>query len=185
MATWSRVPYENEIIPIDVIEADGDLIVGTAAGAVDVITVGNEGDVLTVVSGVPDWAAPGAPGAHAASHKNGGGDEILLNEFGEPTGAVAFNGQQATDFVVQNVADAAALAALTGVIGKVAFQLDTGSLLAKEKSDLEQLQRAMADRQQRLTALQEEMARIHNTINYTAGKVAALEELLGGGGEES
>ena len=34
MATWSRVPYENEISPIDVIEADGDLIVGTAAGAV-------------------------------------------------------------------------------------------------------------------------------------------------------
>lgn len=57
--------------------------------------------------------------------------------------------------------------------------------LAKEKSDLEQLQRAMAERQQRLAALQEEMARIHNTINYTAGKVAALEELLGSDGVES
>lgn len=57
--------------------------------------------------------------------------------------------------------------------------------LAKEKADLEQLQRAMADRQQRLAALQEEMARVHNTINFTAGKVAALEELLGSDGVES
>lgn len=57
--------------------------------------------------------------------------------------------------------------------------------LAKEKADLEQLQKLMADRQQRLAVLQEEMAKIHNTINYTAGKVAVLDELLGGGGEES
>jgi len=38
------------------------------------------------------------PTAHAASHKNGGSDEILLNEFGEPTGTVNMNDQE-----VQNI----------------------------------------------------------------------------------
>lgn len=44
----------------------------------------------------------GAPAAHATSHKNGGTDEILLHEFGEPTASVEFNGQQALTFRIEN-----------------------------------------------------------------------------------
>ena len=43
-----------------------------------------------------DSGDPRTPSSHATSHKNGGADEVLLNELGEPTGAVAFNKQQAT-----------------------------------------------------------------------------------------
>jgi len=41
-----------------------------------------------------------APQAHEASHKSGGGDEILLHEFGVPTSAVNFNKQQATSLAL-------------------------------------------------------------------------------------
>lgn len=40
--------------------------------------------------------------AHAATHKNGGSDEILLNELGEPTGSVDFNSQQALNLRIEN-----------------------------------------------------------------------------------
>lgn len=43
-----------------------------------------------------------APTAHAASHKLGGGDVILLNEFGNPTASVEFNQQQALQFRLEN-----------------------------------------------------------------------------------
>ena len=40
--------------------------------------------------------------AHATSHKLGGSDVILLNEFGNPTGSVEFNQQQALQFRLEN-----------------------------------------------------------------------------------
>ena len=43
-----------------------------------------------------------APTAHAASHKLGGSDVILLNEFGNPTASVEFNQQQALQFRLEN-----------------------------------------------------------------------------------
>ena len=47
-----------------------------------------------------------APTAHEASHKSGGGDEILLNEFGDPTGSVEFNQQELLKAVVEQLATA-------------------------------------------------------------------------------
>lgn len=60
---------------------------------------------------------------HAASHKNGAGDELLLHELGEPTGAVPFSGQQATDFVLEN----SAAAPVTPVLGKIYYDTDDDS----------------------------------------------------------
>lgn len=64
------------------------------------------------------------PKAHAVSHKNAGADEVLLNELGEPTGAVAMDGQQLTDIVGHTVADADAMNALTPVVGKMCWRTD-------------------------------------------------------------
>jgi len=65
-----------------------------------------------------------APKAHAASHKDGAADEILLHELGEPTAAVAIDGQQLTDYVIHTVADAAAMNALTPLVGKICWRTD-------------------------------------------------------------
>jgi hypothetical protein len=104
----------------DILSADGNdspLILSVGANTLALVANSGTGTGL-------EWAAP-VPVAHAASHKNGQTDELLLNELGEPTAAVAFDGQQATNLVVHNVADQTALDALTGVLGKVAFKVDT------------------------------------------------------------
>jgi len=49
---------------------------------------------------------------------------MALDDIGVPDALVDFNDQQAIDLVSHNVADAAALAALDAVIGKMAFQVD-------------------------------------------------------------
>jgi len=46
------------------------------------------------------------PPAHAAAHKDAGGDEILLHELGEPIGAVDFAKQEATSICLDNQATA-------------------------------------------------------------------------------
>lgn len=51
---------------------------------------------------IPGGGGGGAPSAHATSHKNGGSDELLLHEFGEPTASVQFAQQQALQLVVEN-----------------------------------------------------------------------------------
>lgn len=105
---------------------------GTAASVADSKAV-SEGVVrstadssLTVTVSTADSKAVSAgtlAGSHAARHKNGGLDEILLNEFGEPTGAVAFDGQQATNFVL-HTATTSNVILLTPVVGKLAFSSD-------------------------------------------------------------
>lgn len=42
------------------------------------------------------------PLAHAASHKDGGSDVLLLHEFGDPTSSVEFAQQQALQFRLEN-----------------------------------------------------------------------------------
>jgi len=91
------------------------------AGNITDLSVGDVQTLINVADGA-DVTGDNAPQAHAASHKNSGSDEILLNEFGEPTGAVAINGQQLTDLIIQQVADEAAVAAYaTPVVGKILF----------------------------------------------------------------
>jgi len=43
------------------------------------------------------------PATHAPSHKSAGGDPINLDEFGLPTGAVAFNSQEITGVGLEKV----------------------------------------------------------------------------------
>lgn len=61
-------------------------------------------------------------GAHATDHKNGGGDEILLHELGEPTAKVPFAGKEGGDFCLENLAANPAVP----VLGKIYFK--TGDL---------------------------------------------------------
>jgi hypothetical protein len=58
--------------------AAGDVLYGSGVNTWAKLAVGTNGDVLTLAAGVPSWQAAGAPGAHASSHQNGGGDEISV-----------------------------------------------------------------------------------------------------------
>lgn len=63
-----------------------------------VVKVTNGTGVLSTAVANTDYAAA----AHASRHKNGGADEILLHELGEPTTSVEFSQQQALQFVIEN-----------------------------------------------------------------------------------
>lgn len=58
--------------------ATGDMLYASASNTLSKLAAATNGDVLTLAGGVPSWQTPGAPGAHAASHQNGGGDEISV-----------------------------------------------------------------------------------------------------------
>jgi len=58
------------------------------------------------------------PNAHAADHKNGAGDELLLHELGEPTAKVPFAGKEGGDFCLENLAANPAVP----VLGKIYFK---------------------------------------------------------------
>lgn len=123
--TWKALAYSEDVIEKSIINAIGDVIYGSAANTPTVLPAGANGQVLTLAGGVPSWVAAGAPGPHAATHKDGGSDELLLHEFGEPTGAIKINGQQLQNPILHQVADTTALYALTPVVGKFAMQIDT------------------------------------------------------------
>lgn len=113
--TWRKVAYADESIPLSTITAGGSILYGTAAGAIAELAIGTDGFVLNVATDIPGWINPTslAVALHATTHKNGGGDELLLSDFGEPDGAVAFAGQQATNLVIHK-----ATSAPTAVLGK-------------------------------------------------------------------
>lgn len=122
--TWKKLAYLDDVINNSLIDATGDLIYGSADNIPAILSAGNNGDVLTLAAGIPSWAAAGAPGLHAASHKNAGSDELLLHELGEPTSAVDFALQQAKDLIVFTVANEAArdgLAAGVTAVGQLCF----------------------------------------------------------------
>ena len=50
---------------------------------------------------------------------------MALDDIGNPDGPVKINGQQTTNLVIHQVADAAALGGLSPVVGKLAMQVDT------------------------------------------------------------
>ncbi|GAI45419.1 unnamed protein product, partial [marine sediment metagenome] len=104
--------------------AKGDLIGASDNDTPLILSVGTNGQVLVADSGEATGLKWAAAGAHAASHKDGGADEILLHEFGEPTAAVPFDGQQATDLVIHTVADDAGKSGLTPLVGKICWQTD-------------------------------------------------------------
>lgn len=63
-----------------------------------VVKVTNGTGVLSTAVANTDYAAA----THASRHKNGGADELLLHELGEPTASVEFSQQQALQFVIEN-----------------------------------------------------------------------------------
>jgi hypothetical protein len=103
-----------------------DVLTAAPTGAVAESASSTEGTGTALVRSDHIHAAPAtwAPTAHEASHKNGGTDEILLHEFGEPTSAVPFDGQQATNFVIEN--SAATLS--PAVLGKIYYDTDDDSV---------------------------------------------------------
>jgi hypothetical protein len=98
--------------------AKGDLIIGSGAGTAVVFSVGANGKMLfadsTQVSGVKWDTAPA-----------GGLGDFLADGSVPMTGDLDFAGHKAKDMALQNVADATARAALTAVLGKICFQVDT------------------------------------------------------------
>jgi len=106
---------DSKAVSAGVVGATGVTNASTAdSKAVSLVTVVSTADSKAVSAGT-------LAGTHATRHKNTGADEILLNELGEATSAVPFNGQQATDFVVHTVATSAAITGLTPVPGKLAW----------------------------------------------------------------
>jgi len=140
--TWSKLAYENDAVlkslfdantilaadsddtPAALTVAEQTLVGRITSGNITDLTATEVRTLINVADGA-DVTGSNAPQAHAASHKNGGGDEILLNEFGEPTGAIAINGQEIQNAIIHQVADSTALNVLTPVVGKIAMQIDT------------------------------------------------------------
>lgn len=83
--------------------ADGDLLVRSGGTWVRLAAGATSGHVLTSTGAgsAPSWQA--ALGAHATTHKNGGSDELLLHELGEPTASVEFAQQEALQFRIENL----------------------------------------------------------------------------------
>lgn len=85
---------------------------GITDGATDAELAAHEADTTgihgiantanLILEGDARLADARTPTAHAASHKLLGSDPILLNEFGNPTGSVEFNQQQALQFRIEN-----------------------------------------------------------------------------------
>jgi hypothetical protein len=76
---WKKLAYETDCILKSYFDAKGQLISASADNAPALINIGSTGDVLTVASGYPTWAAPAAPAAH----------DIFSTPHGDTTGAAA------------------------------------------------------------------------------------------------
>jgi len=120
---------DNNLLQVDGtsnVPVNGDYAKFTASGLEGKDKAGVLSD-LNVADGA-DVTGSNTPQAHAASHKNSGGDEVLLHELGEPTGAVDFNGQQLQNMVIHTVADDAAKTALTQGVAMLVWQTDDAAL---------------------------------------------------------
>lgn len=121
--TWKQLAYANDVILKSVFTAEGDILYASAANTPAVLVHGSDGDVLTVSAGLPSWAAPGAPAAHASTHHTGQADELLLNDL-VAEAAVNFAGYQATDMVLEVLATPG-----TAVLGKIYFDTDLSAYI--------------------------------------------------------
>lgn len=120
--SWKQLAFADEVAslsdnaPADVTKAAAAAGSGTAASRDDhkhdistgLPTTIGEGD--TQAEGVATSLARSdhqhqspstfTPSTHEATHKSGGGDEILLNEFGDPTGSIEINKQALVNPVI-------------------------------------------------------------------------------------
>jgi hypothetical protein len=115
MATWKKLAYEDDVPLKTLWTAKGSLLSASAASTMAALAVGTNGQILSALS----TEATGLKWIDltVASH--------ALSDHTVAVAVVPFGGYQATNLVIHEVADAAALAALTAVVGKVAMQVDT------------------------------------------------------------
>jgi len=73
---WTKLAYEDDVITKAILTTAGDIIYASGADTPVRLGVGDDTNVLTLAAGVPSWAAPAAPAAHAASHLPSGGDPV-------------------------------------------------------------------------------------------------------------
>lgn len=115
MATWKKLAYEDDVPLKTLWHAKGSIVAASGVDTPAELAVGTDTYVLSAlaaeVTGLK-WIAQSV-----ASH--------ALSAHTVAVDVVPFGGYQATNFVTHQVANAAALAALTAVVGKVAFQVDT------------------------------------------------------------
>lgn len=114
---WKKLAYEGDVITKALLTAKGDIVYASAPGTPAVLPIGTDNQILRVATDVPDWVDIPAPNAHT------------LNSHSVPDGAVDFNLQQATDLIVMNVANVAALPAGAGTVavGQLAYAVSEGS----------------------------------------------------------
>jgi len=150
---WKKLAYEDDVILKTLVSAKGDIIYASGANTPARLAIGANGHVLQVSTDVPAWAAAPAPGAHAATHEDGGADEIdvtglsgdladaqdpkshaashksagadsiRLDEFAVPTATVAINKQMLGGAALDRQADDPGTPALAQIYFKTG---DTG-----------------------------------------------------------
>jgi len=103
--TWKKLAYEDEVITKALLTTKGDIIYASAAGTPARLAIGTDNQILRVATDVPNWEDIGAPASHA------------LSSHSVPIGAVDFDLQEATDMIIMNVANEAALPVGAGTVG--------------------------------------------------------------------
>jgi len=107
--TWRQLAYEDDVITKALLTTKGDIIYASAASTPARLGIGSDNQILRVATDIPAWEDIGAPAAHT------------LNSHTAASGAVDFNLQEATDFVVMGVAAEANLPAAGVAIGQLCF----------------------------------------------------------------
>lgn len=109
---WKKLAYEDDVITKALMTAKGDLLAASAASTPAALAVGTDGHVLTADSGE-------ATGVKWSSIGSG---DFMADGSVPMTGDLDFAGNEATDMVIQQVADEAAVAAYADpVVGKMLF----------------------------------------------------------------
>jgi len=140
---WKKLAYEDNVITKAFLTAKGQLISASAASTPGVLTVGTNDYVLIADSGETlglKWGSTGA-GDMLKSVYDSNDDGVLadaeiadditltnitqitnraLDDLQNPDAAVGFNGQQATDLVLEKLASPP----VTPVVGKIYLDTD-------------------------------------------------------------
>lgn len=110
--TWKKLAYEGDVITKATLAAKGDIISASAAATPLALTVSTNDLVLTADSAE-------ATGLKWAAVSTG---DFYADGSVPMTGDLDFDGNEATDMIIQQVANEAAVAAYaTPVVGKVLF----------------------------------------------------------------